>query len=53
MPRPGPRRPLVCVRMSEDDIALIDAYAEREGVNRSEMIRRLVIQALENGRSAR
>lgn len=39
MPRPGPRRPLVAIRLSDQGIAHVDQRAEAEGVNRSEMIR--------------
>ena len=46
MPRPGPRRPLVAIRLSESGIAHIDqrAAAEADGV-RSEMIRRMLAYA--------
>jgi metal-responsive CopG/Arc/MetJ family transcriptional regulator len=46
MPRPGPRRPQVAIRLSEEKIAEIDAFAEAEKANRSEIIRRLVDEAL-------
>jgi len=46
MPRPGPRRPIVAVRLSEQGIAAVDKLAETEGVNRSEMIRRLLSEAV-------
>jgi metal-responsive CopG/Arc/MetJ family transcriptional regulator len=39
MPRPGPRRPLVALRLSDQGIEWLDQRAEDEGVNRSEMIR--------------
>jgi antitoxin component of RelBE/YafQ-DinJ toxin-antitoxin module len=39
MPRPGPRRPLVNVRLSDDGVAFLDAEAERLGVTRSDVIR--------------
>lgn len=45
-PRKGPRRPIVGVRISEQGIAAIDTLAESEGVGRSEMIRRLLSEAL-------
>ncbi len=38
----GERSPLVCLRFLPDEIEAIDALAEREGVNRSEMLRRLI-----------
>jgi metal-responsive CopG/Arc/MetJ family transcriptional regulator len=47
MPRPGPRRPLVAVRLSTTGLAVIDAMAEQEGVNRSEMIRTLLAEAVQ------
>ena len=47
-PIAGERSPLVCLRFPPDEIEAIDALAEREGVKRSEMIRRL----LEVGRKA-
>lgn len=46
MPRPGPRRPIVAVRLSEAGIQQVDALAEAEGVNRSEMIRLLLTEAV-------
>lgn len=45
MPRPGPRRPLVAVRLSTSGIEYIDKRAAEEGVNRSEMIRRMLAYA--------
>jgi Arc/MetJ-type ribon-helix-helix transcriptional regulator len=42
MPRPGPRRPIVCVRLSDQQIAAIDQLADEAGVNRSEIIRSAV-----------
>jgi hypothetical protein len=46
MPRPGPRRPLVALRISAQGLAHIDQRAadEAEGV-RSEMIRRMLAYA--------
>lgn len=46
MPRSGPRRPLVAVRLSAEGIAYIDKLAKSEGVNRSEMIRILLAEAV-------
>jgi hypothetical protein len=45
-PRPGPRRPLVAIKLSQPGIDHIDqrAEAEAEG-NRSEMIRRMLAYA--------
>lgn len=52
MPRPGPRRPLVALKLSEADIAHIDPRALDEGItirngepNRSEMIRLMLAYA--------
>lgn len=45
MPRPGPRRPLIAIRISEEGRAHIDKRAAEEGINRSEMIRRLLAYA--------
>jgi metal-responsive CopG/Arc/MetJ family transcriptional regulator len=42
MPRPGPRRQQVQVRLAADLIAEIDRLAEQRGVNRSEMIRGII-----------
>lgn len=45
MPRPGPRRPLVAIRLSEAGIEHIDKRAEEAQVSRSEMIRRMLAYA--------
>ena len=45
MPRPGPRRPLVAIRLSKQGIDHIDQRAAEQGVNRSEMIRRMLAYA--------
>lgn len=42
MPRTGPRRQNVAVRMSAEQISALDAEAERQGVDRSEIVRRAV-----------
>jgi predicted transcriptional regulator len=39
MPRPGPRRGLVAIRLDDDALAWIDQQAEQEGVTRSDVIR--------------
>jgi hypothetical protein len=46
MPRPGPRRPLVAIRLADEGIDWLDTEATRRGLvkgsgepNRSEMIR--------------
>ena len=41
-PFAGGRDPVIGIRMSPHETATIDALAEREGVKRSEMIRRLL-----------
>ena len=45
MPRPGPRRPLVALRLSEQGIERIDQRAKAAGVSRSEMMRALMAYA--------
>jgi hypothetical protein len=45
MPRPGPRRPYVGVRLSVDGLIYIDRLAAAAGVTRSEMIRQLLDEA--------
>lgn len=47
MPRPGPRRPLVAIRLSQTGIDHIDQRAKDANVNRSEMIRRMLTYANE------
>ena len=47
MPRPGPRRPQIAVRLAEEEVARIDHLAEQADVNRSEMIRRLLAEELD------
>lgn len=47
MPRPGPRRPLVAVRISDEGIAEIDELAGARGVKRSEQIRLMIAYAAE------
>lgn len=53
MPRPGPRRELVAVRMLPAAIAVLDEIAEAENIldergrpNRSEVVRMLLKEAL-------
>lgn len=45
-PRTSPRRPIVGVRISDAGITAIDKLAADEAVTRSEMIRRLLSEAL-------
>lgn len=54
-PYAGGARPIVGVRLSEPDLAKVDALAEREGVKRSEMVRKLLEAGLKalSGRSAK
>jgi len=42
MPRPGPVRPSVTLRLDADTIAWLDKAAEEAGVTRSDLIRRAV-----------
>lgn len=46
MPRPGPRRPYVALRLDAEGLARIDAEAERRGLNRSETMRLMLDYAL-------
>lgn len=53
MPRPGPIRTAIAVRMDAEGVAAVDALALRHGLtirqgepNRSEMVRRLLDEAL-------
>lgn len=48
MPRPGPRRPNIGVRLSDEELARIDKLAERAGRNRSEQIRTMLAYAQEH-----
>jgi hypothetical protein len=43
MPRPGPRLPIVGVRFDPTDV---DREAARDGLNRSQMVKRLIDEAL-------
>jgi metal-responsive CopG/Arc/MetJ family transcriptional regulator len=48
MPRPGPRRPQVAVRLADDVIAQVDRRSGAEAAGgRSEMIRRLIAYGLQ------
>jgi len=46
MPRPGPRRIMLGVKVKPESMAVIDELAEKEGVSRSEMARRLMAEAI-------
>ena len=46
MPRTGPRRVMIGVKLLPTAIAYIDELAKAEGVNRSEMVRRLLSEAV-------
>lgn len=41
-PRPGPAKPTVTIRLSAVGIAHLDALAARDGVDRSELMRRML-----------
>lgn len=41
-PRPGPPKPTITIRLSEAGIANLDELAAREGVDRSEVMRRML-----------
>jgi hypothetical protein len=45
MPRPGPRRPTVLVRMSQAAIDAIDKLAAEREITRSEMVRLMLAYA--------
>lgn len=45
MPRPGPRRPLVALRLAASGLQAIDQCAAEAGVTRSEMMRRMLAYA--------
>lgn len=47
MPRPGPRRPLVALRLAEEEIEKLDELAEEAGGGRSAIIRTFIEQGLE------
>jgi hypothetical protein len=42
MPRPGPRRPAIALRLSDEVTAQVDELAEARGLNRSGAIRLLI-----------
>jgi len=44
--RTGPRRPIVAIRLSTEETIHIDEMAASEHVTRSEMIRRLLAEAI-------
>lgn len=45
-PFAGGRDPIVGVRLPDEDVAALDAVAAREGVKRSEMVRRLLLAGI-------
>lgn len=47
MPRPGPARRPIPVRLSEPAISAVDAYAASVGVSRSEALRRTMQRGLQ------
>jgi hypothetical protein len=44
-PRPGPRKPLIAIRLADAGLAWIDEQARLRGWNRSEMIRAMLAYA--------
>lgn len=48
MPRPGPRRPALALRVSQEGMDALDALAEKAGASRSEMGRRLLSAAIKD-----
>jgi hypothetical protein len=52
MPRPGPRREYVAVRLKPEALAAVQELAQAEtGDNLSEMIRKLLAEAMEARRA--
>ena len=43
---PGARSPIVGVRLPDKDLSALDSIAAREGVKRSEMVRRLLLAGI-------
>lgn len=43
---PGTRSPIIGVRLPDKDLAALDAIAAREGMKRSEMVRRLLLAGI-------
>ena len=52
MPRTGPRRPSVTLRISEAGVAYLDAWAQRESIKRSELMRRILAAAISSDQQA-
>jgi hypothetical protein len=48
MPRPGPRRPLIAVRLRQDEIDWLDTVAAQREANRSETLRLALAYAREH-----
>jgi hypothetical protein len=48
MPRTGPRRPLIAVRLSQDEIDWLDTVAAQREANRSETLRLALAYAREH-----
>lgn len=46
MPRPGPRRPLMSLRVDAETLTTLDDLAARLGVTRSDLVRRMIEKAL-------
>ena len=47
MPRPGPRRPYVALRLDAAALAWVDEQAAARGLNRSQMLRLMLSYAQE------
>jgi len=50
MPRPGPVRPSVTLRLDADTIEYLDMWAADKGVTRSDLIRQAIESALNTNR---
>ena len=46
MPRTGPRRPSVTIRISQQGVDFLDHWAERQDLSRSELVRRILASAI-------
>lgn len=43
---PGARSPIIGIRLPDKDLAALDSIAAREGVKRSEIVRRLLLAGI-------
>lgn len=48
MPRPGPRRPNIGIRMGDDLVARLDQVADKHGISRSDVVRMMLEYALDH-----